>query len=474
MTTAPITTGLITQASLTITATTNTKTYDATTSGNRGNVGGVHGLQGNDTVVGPDRKCRTGSNAGSSKTLSVSTYIVNDGNGGNNYTVTTVTNTVGVINKASLTITATTNTKTYDSTTTAAATPTVTGLQGNDTVTGLAEFDNANAGTSKTLSVSAYAISDGNSGNNYVVTTVTSTSGLINPASLTISANTNTKTYDSTTTAATTPTVTGLFGGDTVTPLAEVYSNANAGSGLTLSVSPYTVVDGNNGNNYAVSIVSNATGLILKAPLKITAPTFSKTYDATTSASAFTVTTAFATLTGLSGPRALAVDGNGNLFVANNGNGTGTTVSEFASGATTPSATLTGLNGPVALAFDGSGNFYVANNNGTTVSKFAPGATTPSATLTGLSSPDALALDGSGRLYVANFSSNKVSRFAAGATTAGATLTGLSSPDAMAFDESGNLFVANFGNNTVNKFAPGATTASTTLTGASEARVPGC
>ena len=40
---------------------------------------------------------------------------MNDGNSGNNYTVTTATNTTGVINKAALTITANTNTKTYDS-----------------------------------------------------------------------------------------------------------------------------------------------------------------------------------------------------------------------------------------------------------------------------------------------------------------------------------------------------------------------
>ena len=77
-------------------------------------------------------------------------------------------------------------------------------------------------------------------------------------------------------------------------------------------------------------------------------------------------------------------------------------MSKFAPGATTASATLTGLNGPVALAFDGGGNLFVANDAGNTVSKFAPGATTASATLTGLSRPIALAFDGGGNLFVAN------------------------------------------------------------------------
>ena len=44
-----------------------------------------------------------------------------------------------VINKATLTITAAANTKIYDGTTSAAAAPTTSGLQGKDSVTGLAE-----------------------------------------------------------------------------------------------------------------------------------------------------------------------------------------------------------------------------------------------------------------------------------------------------------------------------------------------
>ena len=61
---------------------------------------------------------------------------VNDGNSGNNYTYTFIADTAGVINARALTITASTNTKTYDATTTAAATPTITGgaLQGSDSV----------------------------------------------------------------------------------------------------------------------------------------------------------------------------------------------------------------------------------------------------------------------------------------------------------------------------------------------------
>src|SRR5439155_1038632 len=78
----------------------------------------------------------------------------------------------GTITKKLMTITALTNTKVYDDTISAVGTPTVTGVQVGDTVTGLSEvYDNPSVGTSKTLSVVSYTVNDGNSGNNYTLTT---------------------------------------------------------------------------------------------------------------------------------------------------------------------------------------------------------------------------------------------------------------------------------------------------------------
>ncbi len=267
VTTVTNTTGVITKAALTITAAHQHQAFRFNDQ-RRGDSGG--GGTARRRQRDRSREVYTDASVGTGKTLCVSAYTVNDSNGGNNYTVTTVTNTTGVITKATLTITAVTNTKTYDSTTSAAATPIVSGLVGSDSVTGLAEvYSDPNAGSSKTLSVSAYTVNDGNGGNNYIVTTVTNTTGLITKAALTITATTNTKTYDSTTTAAATPTVSGLIGSDTASGLTEVYSNNNAGTGKTLSVSAYTINDGNGGNNYAVTTVTNTTGVINKASLTI-------------------------------------------------------------------------------------------------------------------------------------------------------------------------------------------------------------
>jgi uncharacterized protein YfiM (DUF2279 family) len=271
----------ITAATLTITATANTKTYDGSTSAAATPT--TSGLQGSDSVTGLAETYDT-KDAGTGKTLSFSAYTVNDGNGGNNYTVSTATSTAGVISQATLTITAAANTKTYDGTTDASATPTTSGLQGSDTVTGLAEtYDTKNVGTGKTLSVSAYTVNDGN---NYTVSTVTSTAGVISQASLTITAAANTKTYDGTTSASATPTASGLQGSDTVTGLAETYDTKNVGTGKTLSVSAYTVNDGNGGNNYTVSTVASTAGVISQTTLTITAAANTKTYDGTTDAAA--------------------------------------------------------------------------------------------------------------------------------------------------------------------------------------------
>ena len=220
-------------------------------------------------------------NVGNGKAVNVSGISISGTDSGN-YTFNTTAGTMASITPAPLTITAVTNTKIYDSATSAAATPTSGSLQGTDSVTGLVEvYDNKNAGTGKTLTVSAYTVSDGNGGANYSVSTVANQTGVINKAPLTITAVTNTKVYDSKTSAAATPTVAGVKGPDAVTGLAEIYDTKNMGTGKTLSVSAYAVNDGNSGGNYAVTTLTNATGVITKAALTVSATGISKTFDGT-------------------------------------------------------------------------------------------------------------------------------------------------------------------------------------------------
>jgi hypothetical protein len=168
-----------------------------------------------------------------------------------------------------ISVTAQHNEKVYDSTTTAVTQPKITTgnlvftqLNPPDTANFSETYDNKKVGAYKTLTPSGF-VNDTNDGQNYVVDQfIKDTTGVITPAPLTITAVTNTKTFDRTTSAAETPTFSGLQVGDTVTGLAETYDTPAAGTGKTLTVSSYTVNDGNGGNNYRVTTTANTTGVI--------------------------------------------------------------------------------------------------------------------------------------------------------------------------------------------------------------------
>jgi hypothetical protein len=122
-------------------------------------------------------------------------------------------------------------------------------------------YDTKNAGTGKTLTPSGI-VNDGNNGNNYTYSFITDTTGVINPAALTITAQTNTKTYDGTTSASAVPKVTsGTIYSSDIANFSETYDTKNAGTGKTLAPSGI-VNDGNNGNNYTYTFVPNYNGII--------------------------------------------------------------------------------------------------------------------------------------------------------------------------------------------------------------------
>jgi hypothetical protein len=249
-----------------------------------------------ETLAGLDLSGTTHTNAG---TYNNDPWTFTDATGNYNDDSGTVND---AIDQRVLNISAVTNTKTYDGNTSAAATPTVSGLQGSDTVTGLTEtYDNKHQGTGKTLSVATYTVNDGNGGNNYEVHLFTNTTGVINVAPLTIAAVTNTKTYDGNDSAAAIPTVSGLQGTDTVTDLAEKYDNRNWGTGKTMSVSSYTINDGNGGANYNVSTPTNTTGVINKRPITVTAVTDTKIYDGNTSSAGVPIVTTGSIVSGDTG-----------------------------------------------------------------------------------------------------------------------------------------------------------------------------
>jgi len=286
----PTTTASITARSITVTAASNTKVYDGTTSAAATPTITAGTLGTGDTAA--FNESYDTRNVGLGKTLTVA-GVVNDGSGGNNYAVTFVSNTTGMITARALTVTAASNTKVYDGTTSAAATPTITAgtLGTGDTAAFNESYDTRNVGLGKTLTA-AGVVNDGSGGNNYAVTFVSNTTGMITARSITVTAASNTKVYDGTTSAAATPTITaGTLGiGDTAA-FNESYETRNVGLGKTLTAAG-VVNDGSGGNNYAVTFVSNTTGMITARSLTVTAASNTKVYDGTTSAAATPAITA--------------------------------------------------------------------------------------------------------------------------------------------------------------------------------------
>src|SRR6185437_7532087 len=166
------------------------------------------------------------------------------------------------------------NTIVYDKTTASATAPTVSSLVSGDVVsTSPTEtYDTHNVGTGKTLTASGLVINDGNGGNNYTINYITNTSGVITTATVTVTAQANTKVYDKTTASATAPTVSSLVSGDVIsTSPTETYDTHDVGTGKTMTAAGLVINDGNGGNNYTINYVTNTSGVITTATVTVTA-----------------------------------------------------------------------------------------------------------------------------------------------------------------------------------------------------------
>jgi len=157
--------------------------------------------------------------------------------------------------------------------------------------------------------------------------------------------------------------------------------------------------------------------------------------------------------TPFSSPVAVAVDVNSsNVLVANS---MGTTVTDFnVSSSTTSPIYTSGISKPVDVAVDGSGNIWVANNGAKNILKLTAGtgAVLATATGNGLSSPIAMAIEpgASGNVWVANSGASNASVFTnAGAPFAAPAVPGgtfAPDPASIAIDSNGYAWVATQGN----------------------------
>jgi hypothetical protein len=148
----------------------------------------------------------------------------------------------------------------------------------------------------------------------------------------------------------------------------------------------------------------------------------------------------------------LAVAGTDAITVATPGGGTSAAQTFTVNNATpTVSTFASEFNRPVGLVFDAAGNLYVANQADGTVSKVTP-AGVVSTFATGFRQPRGLAFDAAGDLFVANFGDNTVSEITLTGEITFAS--GFNGPTGLTFDAHGNLYVANINGTTVSEVTP--------------------
>jgi len=288
--------GNITQKALTAVTTVASKQYDGLATAGTVTLGTVSGLVGSETLtITPTAGNYSNANVATGKAITIS-YALANGSGGlaSNYSMANLS-TTGNINQMGVTVTAVTNTKTYNGTIASAGTPTVGTLASGDAVNVAPTqvFDNVNVGTSHVLTASGLTIKNTSSvdvTSNYTISyTASPSTGVISKMGVTVTAVTDTKTYNGSTASAGTPTVGTLASGDAVNVApTQVFDNVNVGTSHVLTASGLTIKNSSSvdvTSNYTISYtVSPSTGVITAIQLTIATPTLTtvKTYNNTT------------------------------------------------------------------------------------------------------------------------------------------------------------------------------------------------
>ncbi|MBH2072518.1 MAG: hypothetical protein I8H90_26770, partial [Burkholderiales bacterium] len=220
------------------------------------------------------------------------------------------------------------NSKTYDGT----STFTASGVTANRSGAYASLLGTLNTGTAgNAVNVGTYAITAGGlySGQRGYIISYGAGSVTIDKRAVTVSGMTaSAKTYDGNATASLTGgTLSGLVAGETVSFSGQTgaFSDQNAGTGKSVTVSGITLADGANlASNYSVSNPTDVTGDITPKALTVTGATAgNKVYDGNTKA-----TVSGGALSGLVGSETLGLSGLSGVFADKNvASGKGVTIS---------------------------------------------------------------------------------------------------------------------------------------------------
>ena len=260
----------------------------------------------------------------------------------------------------------------------------------------------------------------------------------------------------------------------TVTPETGTWTAAAVDSWLTVS----TTAGGSSGTdstagtgsaNVIFTFTAN-TGATRTGTLTVAGQTLTVTQAGSTYTQTNDVTTLVST--GLSSPQGVAVDGSGNVYIADAGHGA---IKKWTAATNTVSTLVsTGLSAPAGVAVDGSGNVYIADTGHNAIKKWTAATNTVSTLVsTGLSGPQGVAVDSYGNVYIADSNHYAIRKWTAASNTVSTVVTaGVADPIVcVAVDGSGNVYFTETYNKVIKKWKAATQTVSTLVGGVSPAGV---
>jgi streptogramin lyase len=228
----------------------------------------------------------------------------------------------------------------------------------------------------------------------------------------------------------------------------------------TLSIAGLTVTVTQAGTNYiGVSPLTTLASSGLNKPYGVAVDGYGNVYIADAGNKAIkewsTTTQQVTTLvsSGLVFPTGVAVDGSGNLYIADYGN---SVVDEwYAAALQMVTLVPSGLSNETGVAVDSPGNVYIADCSNFAIKEWNA-FLQDVATLvsSGLLYPRGVAVDVAGNVYIADTNDNAIKQWSPSAQQV-ITLVpaGLSSPSGVAVDGSGNLYIADSGNSAIKEWS---------------------
>ncbi len=227
---------------------------------------------------------------------------------------------------------------------------------------------------------------------------------------------------------------------------------------LTISGLTFTVTQAGT-SALPASLMQTLASVGLKSPQAVAVDAQGNLYIADTSNNAvkkWTAATKLVTplvILGLNAPRGIAVDAQGNVYIADSGNNA-IKVWSASTQLVTPLVS-SGINSPGGVAVDSLGNVYFSDTGHNAIKEYPAAAPHTVATLvTGLSNPQGVAVDALGNVYFADAKNNAIKEWAAAPPNAVTTLvsSGLNLPHGVAVDADGNVYIADMSNNAVKEW----------------------